>query len=126
MRNVECGMWNLHRPTATVFSRGVCPARCRFRIPNSEFRIQVRGFTLVEMLVAVAVVVVMMSLFATIFQMATGAMQKQKGISENDQHVRLVVTMLRNDLRTSQKDAATGALVQCRTFRVLVPWGAGE
>src|SRR5262249_10464362 len=48
------------------------------------------GFTLVEMLVAVALVIIMMTLFATIFQMATGAMQKQKGLSENDQRVRLV------------------------------------
>jgi len=48
------------------------------------------GFTLVEMLVAVAVVVVMMSLFAQIFQMATSSMSLQKGMAENDQRVRLV------------------------------------
>ncbi len=78
------------------------------------------------MLVAVGVVVVMMTLFATIFQMATGAMQKQKGLSENDQRVRLVMTMLRNDLRTSTQDPVYSTPAQHRTFRFLVPYAAGE
>lgn len=85
------------------------------------------GFTLVEMLVAVAVVVVMMTLFTTIFQVATNGMQKSKGISENDQRVRLVVTMLRNDLSSSPTDRVTGNQTrQHRTFRVLIPYAAGE
>jgi len=46
----------------------------------------------------VGVVLVMMTLFATIFQMATGAMGVQKGNAENDQKVRLVMARLRNDL----------------------------
>jgi hypothetical protein len=50
------------------------------------------------MLVAVALVVLMMSLFATIFQFATQAMAVQKGTAENDQKVRLVMTLLRGDL----------------------------
>ena len=90
----------------------------QIRNPKSKIR---NAFTLVEMLVAVGVVVVMMTLFATIFQMATAAMQKQKGLSENDQRVRLVSTMLRNDLRTNTPDPATGMQVQTRTFRWLVP-----
>lgn len=57
------------------------------------------GFTLVEMLVAVALVVLMMTLFAQIFQFSTQTMSVQKGTAENDQHVRLVMTMLRNDLK---------------------------
>jgi type II secretory pathway pseudopilin PulG len=57
------------------------------------------GFTLVEMLVAVGLVVLMMSLFATIFQFATSAMAIQKGVAENDQKVRLVMTLLRGDLK---------------------------
>jgi type II secretory pathway pseudopilin PulG len=57
------------------------------------------GFTLVEMLVAVGLVVLMMSLFATIFQFATSAMAVQKGVAENDQKVRLVMTLLRGDLK---------------------------
>ena len=85
------------------------------------------AFTLVEMLVAVAVVVVMMTLFTTIFQLATGAMAKQKGLSENDQRVRLVITMLRNDLASGPTDRVTNTQTrQCRTFRILIPYGAGE
>lgn len=57
-----------------------------------------RAFTLVEMLVAVALVVLMMSMFATIFQIATGSMGKQKGIAENDQRARTAVTVIKNDL----------------------------
>lgn len=56
------------------------------------------GFTLVEMLVAVGLVLLMMTLFAEVFQLATGSMTKQKGISENDQRARLLVTTLRSDL----------------------------
>src|SRR5262245_23723803 len=57
------------------------------------------GFTLVEMLVAVGLVVMMMTLFAQIFSMCTGTMATQKGISENDQRVRMVSTLLRGDLK---------------------------
>ncbi|MGQ0636256.1 MAG: PulJ/GspJ family protein [Planctomycetaceae bacterium] len=71
------------------------------------------GFTLVEMLVAVGVVVLMMTLFTTIFQMATGAMSKQKALTEGDQRVRMVVTLLRNDLLH-------------RTFTKVAPWLPSE
>ena len=101
----------------------VPPLRVQIRNPKSKIR---NAFTLVEMLVAVAMVVIMMTLFATIFQMATGAMAKQKGLSENDQRVRLVMTMLRNDLRTSQSDPVYGGPAQHRTFRLLIPYAAGE
>jgi len=79
------------------------------------------------MLVAVAIVVVMMTLFTTIFQLATGAMAKQKGLSENDQRVRLVITMLRNDLASGPTDRVTNMQTrQCRTFRIIIPYAAGE
>ncbi len=68
-----------------------------------------RGFTLVEMLVSVALVVMMMVLFAQIFQSATGAMTTQKGIATNDQYSRFAMTILRNDIRM-------------RTFREIVPF----
>jgi prepilin-type N-terminal cleavage/methylation domain-containing protein len=71
------------------------------------------GFTLVEMLVAVALVVLMMSLFATIFQFATSAMAVQKGTAENDQKVRLVMTVLRGDLKH-------------RTMKEVTPYYNGE
>ena len=60
-----------------------------------------RGFTLVEMLVAVALVLLMMSMFAQIFQMATGAMGKHKGLTENNQRARRLSTTLTNDLQLS-------------------------
>lgn len=57
------------------------------------------GFTLVEMLVAVALVLLMMTMFAEIFQLATGSMSKQKGLAELDQRQRLASTLIRDDLR---------------------------
>src|SRR5262245_18697896 len=84
------------------------------------------GFTLVEMLVAVGLVVLMMVLFASIFQLATGTMTTQKGISENDQRVRLVVSALRGDL-LGYVDPQTGnAIPPRRSFRCLIPYAAGE
>ncbi len=72
-----------------------------------------RGFTLIEMLVAVALVVLMMSIFASIFQFSTQTMAVQKGTAENDQHVRLVMTVLRGDLTK-------------RTFGDVSPFFTGE
>ena len=83
------------------------------------------AFTLVEMLVAVGLVVLMMTLFATIFQIATGAMSTQKGLAENDQRVRLVLTRLRNDLNGNAKDQ-NDLNRPYRTFRNLVPFGPDE
>jgi type II secretory pathway pseudopilin PulG len=71
------------------------------------------GFTLVEMLVAVGLVVLMMTLFAQIFQMTTGTMATQKGLSENDQRVRMVATLLRGDLKN-------------RTMKEVGPFASGE
>jgi prepilin-type N-terminal cleavage/methylation domain-containing protein len=56
-----------------------------------------RGFTLVEMLVAVGLVLLMMSMFAFIFQTATGTMQRQRSLAENDQRVRALQQLFRND-----------------------------
>lgn len=71
------------------------------------------GFTLVEMLVAIALVVLMMSMFAEIFQLATNAMGKQKALAELDQRARMVDTVIRADLG-------------CRTFRELSPFAGNE
>jgi type II secretory pathway pseudopilin PulG len=84
------------------------------------------GFTLVEMLVAVTVVIVMMTLFATIFQLATQSMAVQKGLAENDQRVRLVEALLRTDLNSQTVDKDTNLKRPQRTFRLLIPWGAKE
>jgi prepilin-type N-terminal cleavage/methylation domain-containing protein len=58
-----------------------------------------RAFTLVEMLVAVALVLLMMTMFAEIFTLATGSMSKQKGIAELDQRQRMTSTLLRADIQ---------------------------
>ncbi len=71
------------------------------------------GFTLVEMLVAVALVILMMTLFASIFQLATGAMGTQRGLAENDQRSRLVLNSLRYDLNH-------------RTMQYVLPFAANE
>jgi prepilin-type N-terminal cleavage/methylation domain-containing protein len=67
------------------------------------------GFTLVEMMIAVALVLLIMAMFAEIFQIAAGSLSKQRGISENDQRGRFLDTMIRGDLNK-------------RTFRDVVPF----
>lgn len=67
------------------------------------------GFTLVEMLVATALVVLMMLLFAQVFQIAANLIGNQKGMAELDQSVRSATILLRGD-------------IDHRTFRVVVPF----
>lgn len=67
------------------------------------------GFTLVEMLVSVTLVLLMMVMFGEVFQLATGSVSKQRIMADNDQNARTVVTVLRGDLDK-------------RTFRTLVPY----
>ncbi len=57
------------------------------------------AFTLVELLVAVSLVLLMMTMFATIFQITTRSMSKQRGISENDQRARSVFTVMNKDFQ---------------------------
>ena len=106
------------------------------RIQNSEFRIQNpstggrrsvisdcrltsaflqprAAFTLVELLVSVALVILMMSMFAEIFQLTTGAMSTQRGVAENDQRARSFAIVIRGD-------------VDKRTFRNVIPFFPGE
>ncbi len=71
------------------------------------------GFTLVEMLVSVSLILLMMTMFATIFQIATGSMNKQRGIAELDQKARVISTVVRKDF-------------QHRTFRNVLPFYPGE
>lgn len=71
------------------------------------------GFTLVEMLIAVTLVLMMMMLFAEIFELASDSMTLQMALADNDQQVRTVTTLLRADL-------------QKRTFKKLVPYYFNE
>ncbi|RMG33229.1 MAG: prepilin-type N-terminal cleavage/methylation domain-containing protein [Planctomycetota bacterium] len=72
-----------------------------------------RGFTLVEMLVSVALVSLVLVMFAEIFQIASNSMTVQRGIAANDRRVRMVVNTIRDDLSK-------------RTFRVLIPYDRSE
>ncbi len=83
------------------------PLRTAFRRRHPQ------GFTLVEMLVAVALVLLMMTLFAQVFQMAGGTITTQRGIAENDQRSRTVQNIIKGDLDK-------------RTSRMAMPWSVGE
>jgi prepilin-type N-terminal cleavage/methylation domain-containing protein len=72
-----------------------------------------RGFTLIEMLISVALVLLMMVLFAEIFGLASETMTLQQAIADGDQRVRSFTTVFRSDL-------------QKRTFRTLVPLDSRE
>lgn len=71
------------------------------------------GFTLVEMLVSVALVLLIMSLFAQIFQLAAGSITVQQGIAENDQQARMITGLVRGDLDK-------------RSMRLVVPFAGAE
>ncbi|MCX7408733.1 MAG: prepilin-type N-terminal cleavage/methylation domain-containing protein [Planctomycetales bacterium] len=81
--------------------------------PRNLVRHRITGFTLVEMLVAVTIVLLIMSMFAQLFQLAGGSVSKQRGIMENDQRARSVQTIIKADLDK-------------RTFRSVIPFFRGE
>ncbi len=66
------------------------------------------GFTLVEMLVSTALIVIVMLMFAQVYQVAASSVGTQKGIVENDQRSRTLTTVINND-------------VKARTFRFVLP-----
>ncbi len=73
----------------------------------------VTGFTLVEMLVAVTIVLLMMSMFAEVFQIAGSSIAKTRGLSENDQRSRTLQTIIKADLDK-------------RSYRWVFPFAANE
>lgn len=56
------------------------------------------GFTLVEMLVSVALVLIIMVLLAQVFGLAAGSMEKNRATSANDQQARTFVSIFKGDL----------------------------
>ena len=76
-------------------------------------RLSRSGFTLIEMLMAVTLVLIMMVMFAEVFQIAGGSVTKQRTLADNDQNARTFVTIMRADLDK-------------RTFRTLLPFYPGE
>lgn len=71
------------------------------------------GFTLIEMLISVALVLLMMVLFAEIFGLASESMTLQQAIADGDQQVRSFTTVFRSD-------------IQKRTYQTLVPFDSQE
>jgi len=69
------------------------------RLTLTRHRCERRGFTLVEMLVVVALVVLMMTILVQIFAAATGAMSVSRSIQQLDQRLRMLDGVLRSDLR---------------------------
>jgi type II secretory pathway pseudopilin PulG len=80
-----------------------------FKRQRSFRRASSSGFTLIEMMVTLALTMIMMYLFARIFQITGDFVTRQKGIGENDQSARILTTALKTDL-------------QARTMRILAPF----
>jgi type II secretory pathway pseudopilin PulG len=69
------------------------------KMQAKEMRRQRRGFTLVELLVSVALTVFMLTLFATLFSAGNDAVRIARGTSEVDRTVQSAITKLRRDLQ---------------------------
>ncbi len=67
------------------------------------------GFTLIEVMVTLALTMLMMVMFGSLFQITANFVTRQKGVGENDQSARILTTVLRSDL-------------QARTMRLLAPF----
>jgi prepilin-type N-terminal cleavage/methylation domain-containing protein len=81
---------------------------------HSNIRTKPRsGFTLLEMLVSVTLVLLMMTLFTVILQIATESVKTQRKIAEDDQKVRALTGMFRADIAK-------------RTMRRVQPFFPGE
>lgn len=72
-----------------------------------------RGFTLIEMMISVTLVLLMMVMFAEIFELASDSMTLQRALADNDQKVRAFTTVMRAD-------------IQKRTFQRVVPFHPKE
>lgn len=62
---------------------------------SKQFRL---GYTLVEMLVAIGLVMLIMILLAQVFGLATSSMEKHRATSANDQQARTFVSIFKGDL----------------------------
>ncbi|MDP7275999.1 MAG: prepilin-type N-terminal cleavage/methylation domain-containing protein [Planctomycetaceae bacterium] len=80
---------------------------------RSPRRGSLRGFTLVEMLVAVTLVLIMLMMFAQVFEIASGMHHQVQGTARNDQRGRIIANIFQADLDK-------------RSFRHLVPFAPGE
>jgi len=98
--------------SATVTNR--CRNRRRNRRPvAARFESAEGGFTMVEMLVAVTLVLIMMMMFAEVFEIASGMHHRVRGLARNDQRARIMQNIIESDIRK-------------RTFRHMVPFARNE
>jgi hypothetical protein len=77
--------------------------------PQSAIRNPQSGFTLVELMVSVALAIIIITLFSTIYSWSMETYSTQKGIRRNDQRSRMLVTVIKGDLNN-------------RTFKDVVPF----
>ena len=61
-------------------------------------RISHRGFTLVELMVAMALIILMLSIMSQAFVIATGTMQGLKEVADMQEKIRPAITLLQRDL----------------------------
>ncbi len=76
-------------------------------------RVHRAGFTLVELLVSVALITLIMVMMVQVFRVSTTLISAQKGLAENNQRARLFTTMMRADIGR-------------RTFRDVIPFAPGQ
>lgn len=79
------------------------------------------GFSLVEMLVATALVVLIMLLFAQIYGAAIKSITTQRSLSRNDQKARVFTTVLREDLQNMTFRQPSAPYGDVRGLVVLAP-----
>ncbi len=68
---------------------------------------------MVEMLVAVTLVLIMMMMFAEVFEIASGMHHRVRGLARNDQRARIMQNIINSDISK-------------RTFRLMVPFAQNE
>jgi len=68
------------------------------QIPLKINRISHRGFTLVELMVAMALIILMLSIMSQAFVIATGTMQGLKEVADMQEKIRPAITLLQRDL----------------------------
>lgn len=66
---------------------------------SSRPRQRPHGFTLTEMLVATALTLIILLIFAQVYRAATATIVQQRGIGQNDARARMLSTVVRNDLQ---------------------------
>ncbi len=80
---------------------------------TSQAKVLKSGFTLLEMMISIVLVMLIMLLFAKIFDVVANTMSTQKGMAVNDQKARTFSTIIREDIKH-------------RTFRRVVPFFPGQ